>query len=208
MLSTNSESCKVKQLSLIVFNKCCLGKGSSHKGSSASDQIKTASWWVSSTKPLDRLHNDRSIGIGALKELQPYSDPSSGSQAAGSHCDCRLLFSKVTVELTRENGNRANKIAINLAFHTEIQPFSLNECSSDCCKCLVHFQNPEKKNDSNHFFWCSHCFYRGDGFQRSLVFLFADITSIQGLLNATILWWLQQEGMLHGAEIKSESSSL
>lgn len=106
---------------------------------------------MSSTKPLDRLHNDRSIRIGALKEFQPYSDPSSGSQAAGSHCDCRLLFFKVTVELMRENGNRANKIAIKLAFHTEIQPLSLNECSSDCCKCLVHFQNPEKKNDSNHF---------------------------------------------------------
>ena len=41
-------------------------------------------------------------GNGALKELQPCFDPSSGSQDAGFHCDYKMLVFKVTVELRKE----------------------------------------------------------------------------------------------------------
>lgn len=134
----------------------------------------------------DSSKSGSSLGLKILGSSKSILLP---SVAAGFHRYCS--YGPVGFQSYRRNGERGmgiGQIKMPLAFPTEIQLFSLNKHPLTCCKPLVNFQS-SKKVYFDSFCRCSHCFYGGTDFWKSLLFLYGSRNSLYTkTINLVILW--------------------
>lgn len=100
-------------------------------------------------------------------------------KATGFYHDYWMLVFKVNVELGKEvmgiEQGKIQQISLQISlFWLIFSYFSWikDKSPSDCCNPLVNFQNSEKVYSDN-FCQYFHCFYRGEGFQSSLLCYFS-----------------------------------
>lgn len=129
LLTTASDSHKVKHLPLHIFDKSSQGKGFLHLVSCKLGQIKTALQVGFPPEPSNRWNNNSSLGMWLRR---------SSNHILSSHSFTMIViccFSMLLWSSQEGDGNRAN--ATKLTLLLKIHLFFLNEHSSDCYKPLI-----------------------------------------------------------------------
>lgn len=102
-----------------------------------------------------------------------------------------LLVVKVTVGMGGEGYEQGKYSTTKLTVLSKIQPFFLSNCWSGCCKPVINLKSSEKVDFASFFCHCSHWFYGGVAFCRSLLRILTDIIPLGTIItNPVMNIWL------------------
>lgn len=118
-------------------------------------------------KPPNSSNNDSSLEM----RLRKMSNPSGGFHAFVFQYVCRPIDFQSSYRAEEGELEQGKLKHTKLTVLTEIQPYFFNKCFPDCCKPLVNLQSSEKV-DFHKFCQFSHCLYRRERFQMSLLCCF------------------------------------